>query len=477
MSTVEKNASNLDSIVAQRVREKRLERPESWSVRIAFEKAPVEVRNISDTGMAFVCSRKFEATQEGTLELQLSDQRRIEMRGRIVWSRPEGDSTMYGLNFNNHYLPEGLLEALDRVSLLKKNLDQNAATFATLDPEFKRLTFEISVLMANTKRQLDELEDEITIYSEGIRNSYREVVCSNLEPAFVAQLKDYSRKIDTVFSKIEDKGVRLSHAEFFRSQVGTYYTQNPFIGRALRKPRGYAGDYEMMNQIYRDKSEGRSFFEMMMHRYGISESSSLSVQYRRNYFVNKFFGLSEERTTFKAASLACGPAKEVIDFLQKVPVEQSSRYEFFLLDQDIEALLNAKRNIFDQILKRNLACTVHFLPISVKMVLEQSPETRALSDVGFDFIYTAGLYDYLTQPVAKMLTHNALKWIVPGGEMIIGNFHPHNPTKSISELVADWKLIHRTDEDMMDLVRGEPVKSSHLHKDTEGIDLFLEIKK
>ena len=471
------NSLSLGSIIAEKVREKRLEHPSAWSVQISFEGVPVEVRNISDTGMAFVCSRKFDPSAEGMLLMQLSDNRKIEMRGRIIWSRPEGENTIYGMHFNNHYLPEGLLEALDQVTAIKETLLQNTASFKSLDTEFKRLTFEIGMFLRDAKRELDKLEDTITVSSEGIRNSYREVVSSNFEPAFVTQLKEYSRQIDAIFSKIHDKKLRKLHAEFFRGQVGQYYTQNPFIGRALRKPRGYAGDYEMMNQIYREKSEGRTFFEMLMHRYGISESSSLSVQYRRNYFVNKIFALSEGRPTFKIASIACGPAKEVIDFLQKVPVDQADRYEFFLLDQDIEALLNAKRNIYDQILKRNLSCTVHFLPISVKMILELSPETRVLSDVGFDLIYTAGLYDYLTQPVAKLLTGNALLWVKPGGEMTIGNFHPYNPTKSISELVADWKLIHRTEEEMTDLIQGETMKSFNLHRDTEGIDLFLEIKK
>ncbi len=476
-SMISDNSLSLGSIIAQRVREKRLEPPGRWSVQMTFDGAPVEVRNISDTGMAFMSERPFDKNSEGTLLIQLSDNRKIEMRGKIVWNRAEGEATIYGMHFNNHYLPEGLLEALDQVTAVKEVITQSASAFNSLDSDFKKLTFEIGNYLKSTKRELDKLEDTITVYSEGIRNSYREVVSTNIEPMFVSQLKDYSKQIDSIFSKIKDPKSRKLHAEFFRSELGDYYTKNPFIGRALRKPRGYAGDYEMMNQIYRERSEGRTFFEMMMHRYGITESSSLSVQYRRNYFVNKMYSLSEGKSRFKIASLACGPAKEVIDFLQNVPVEQASRYEFFLLDQDIEALLNAKRNIFDQILKRNLQCTVHFLPISVKMILEQSPEARKLADIGFDFIYTAGLFDYLTQPVAKQLTRNALRWIKPDGEMIIGNFHPFNPTKSISELVADWKLIHRNEEEMKDLIDGELVRSSQLHKDSEGIDLFLEIKK
>ena len=93
----------------------------------------------------------------------------------------------------------------------------------------------------------------------------------------------------------------------------------------------------------------------------------------------------------------------------------------------------------------------------------------------FDVTYAAGLYDYLYQPVAQVLTQIMCK-SVRNGMVIIGNFHPSNPTKTISELVADWRLIHRSDADMIDLIPNASVKSKVLHKDPLGIDLFLEIK-
>ena len=36
----------------------------------------------------------------------------------------------------------------------------------------------------------------------------------------------------------------------------------------------------------------------------------------------------------------------------------------------------------------------------------------------------------------------------PGGKVILGNFHPRNPTKAMMDHVLDWKLTHRDEADM-----------------------------
>jgi hypothetical protein len=42
----------------------------------------------------------------------------------------------------------------------------------------------------------------------------------------------------------------------------------------------------------------------------------------------------------------------------------------------------------------------------------------------------------------------------PGGRVILGNFHPDNPTKAMMDHVLDWKLIHRSEDDMNRLFRS-----------------------
>lgn len=474
MSTAEKS-SRIAPIVG--IREKRFVGLKNINVDTRIDGAHCTVQNISDTGLAFSSEMKYETNQSASFALKIADSQCLELKGRIIWSRTEGNMALYGFHFNNQYIPEGFLAAFEHITFFQKEIQREIAQFDSIKPEFKTLAFEIKNYLSLIKTKLDTLENQLMVQSQAQKNSYWEVISSNFEKEFVDRLKLYSRNLDEIFSPIAEKELRKLHVSFFQKEVASFYTGNPFIGRALKKPQGYAGDFEMMNQIYRDSFEGQSFFEKLMHRYGINESSSLSVKYRQGYFSNKLIDLGKGKESVTIASMASGPAREVVEFLGKVKPEDSSKYTFFLIDQDIDALLNAKRNCFGQILQRDLKCEMHFLPVSVKDIIEQTDATKPLKDVEMDFVYTAGLYDYLTQPVAQMLTQNLLSMVRPGGEMIIGNFHPSNPTKTISELVADWKLIHRSDEEMKNLLAFTRCKSFNLHRDPEGIDLFLEITR
>ncbi len=65
-------------------------------------------------------------------------------------------------------------------------------------------------------------------------------------------------------------------------------------------------------------------------------------------------------------------------------------------------------------------------------------------------IYSAGLFDYFTEPVAQMAASKMLASVKPGGRVIIGNFSKDNPCVPFMELVLDWHLIYRSEEDLLE---------------------------
>ena len=203
------------------------------------------------------------------------------------------------------------------------------------------------------------------------------------------------------------------------------------------------------------------------------------MRLRKDYLKQKLFNLSNKskNSIITIGSLACGPARELVEFLSEGSVDILNKFKIVLMDQDHQALLNARRNILKLVRSRKLECEINFLPLSVKQILEQSEEAEVLKHVKFDLLYTAGLYDYLPQGIAKNLTSIISNSISTGGELIIGNFHPDNPTKTISDLVADWRLIHRNHEQMQDLISTSTFKRFQFHLDEIGIDLFIEAYK
>jgi len=156
--------------------------------------------------------------------------------------------------------------------------------------------------------------------------------------------------------------------------------------------RGYAGDYEMMNQIYRNDYEGNTLFAKLMHKYTVNEAASKSVRFRRAYLKNQLEQLSLGKKDYTVASLASGSAMEVVDFLNEVDQDNGCNYTFILIDQDIEALAYAKRKIHGICQRRKLDYQIYYWHISAKDIIEKSQKfVDLLCDLTFDLIYSAGL--------------------------------------------------------------------------------------
>ena len=95
----------------------------------------------------------------------------------------------------------------------------------------------------------------------------------------------------------------------------------------------------------------------------------------------------------------------------------------------------------------------------------------------FEFIYSMGLFDYLTPPVARTVLRKLLQLLAEGGEMIIGNFHISNPSKTYMEYWHDWVLYYRTEEEFLDLVNSERSINGSVFFENTNSQMFLHLKK
>jgi hypothetical protein len=465
-------------IFSEGIRATRVESTKLESVKVKIgNNTFVELVNISDTGLAVRINGKLDSSEIYHLVLIFSEDSQLNLTAELAWSRSQDNYNYYGLKFVNCSLSEGFLYAHEIVATTLKDIYTCQHKLDSIDSEFKLITYEILEYLSKVKETLDCLEKEIVVESANTRKFFTSVLMQQFENNFITNLKKHNHRLDKVFSKVTDKSLRKIYTHFFRDHVGAFYKGGPYPARALKKPRGYAGDYEMMNQIYRGEYEGSTYFDILMHRYTTNETAALSVRQRKDYFKEKIQKYSQGKSNFAVGSLACGPAVEIIDFFNEVTIDESGMISFYLIDQDIHSLLNAKRSITDVILQRGLTGNVEYVPLSVKAIIEQSEEAMGLADIKFDLIYTAGLFDYLTQPVAKALTFHLVNYLIPGGRLLIGNFHHSNPTKTIAELATDWRLIHRSENEMLDLVTNLNVQKSTLSFDEHGIEMFLEIER
>ena len=115
---------------------------------------------------------------------------------------------------------------------------------------------------------------------------------------------------------------------------------------------------------------------------------------------------------------------------------------------------------------------------SVQQMLKQSAKPAgAQREEQFDFVYCAGLFDYLPDPVCRSLLRHFHESLSPGGLLLVTNVDVHSSRHEM-EYFLDWHLMYRDTQSMMSLIPGRigPDQISLL-REPAGINVFLEIRK
>jgi extracellular factor (EF) 3-hydroxypalmitic acid methyl ester biosynthesis protein len=339
------------------------------------------------------------------------------------------------------------------------------------------LTYDLNVY----KNLLDKMDLECRTEPRGIR----EHVEARLLATIGRQLSDYldaglerlARAISGFTETDHEK-----HGYYFRRQMWSFLLSAPFMARTNLKPRGYSGDSEMMRMIYLNSHMGDSTFGKILHKHAVGHPAAQAVRNRRGDVASMIHqSLEKSRsskgkdtsTRFRVLSVACGPAFELRDVLTSEG--DCTRLHFSLLDQDQEALMEAAGLISQIESAYGVKLSADFIRESVRTMLF-TPQLRERWGK-FDFIYSMGLFDYLTPPVAEAVLRKLYTLLDVGGEMLIGNFSLRNPSRTYMEYWLDWKIIHRSQEDLLELAAALPHAASEVFFDGTGIQMLLRCTK
>ncbi len=241
--------------------------------------------------------------------------------------------------------------------------------------------------------------------------------------------------------------------------------QSPFSWRASAKPRGYAGDAVMIDLIYNGVSSHDAYrtLDEAICNYELSTQSCVAVRDRRNY-ASKRVSEYGRRNGSRILSVACGHLREItISALTSF----STDCQIVAIDQDADSLAKVTAELPD-----------------VRVCPHNSSVADLLSgkaDFGtFDFIYTLGLYDYLEQRVARLLTKRLTTMLSPGGELLIANFVPELLDVGYMEAIMDWWLVYRDETLILDLLSGiDPTSysSAQVFRDPHEVITYLNIRR
>lgn len=160
-------------------------------------------------------------------------------------------------------------------------------------------------------------------------------------------------------------------------------------------------------------------------------------------------------------SVACGHLREAQD---SVAVQTALVKRLVALDQDEESLTTVESNKNGA----NIEC-VHG---NIKKLI-----TGKLPIGKFDFIYSAGLYDYLNDSAASLLTRVLFEHLKPGGRLLIANFLPGIKECGYMEAFMDWKLIYRTVDQFVELTAPLSRYVNNTFTDVNRYVVYVELMK
>ncbi|RME18226.1 MAG: class I SAM-dependent methyltransferase, partial [Bdellovibrio sp.] len=362
---------------------------------------------------------------------------------RVTRSQPMGDQFLVAFEIIGEPLNLEQLRAIKESLQIIQEQEDYVQDLQQVPPEIKATVYEFYDWMHHLEKKINALEKH--------QNKSDMKSMSDFESAVVAVFSDYFARtlpknleaLEKELNKLNEAGQKVS-IQFLREQLKDTIYQSPFSHRVFYKPLGYAGDYEMMNLIYKNEAVGESLFQKCLHKYYVEEPAAQAVRNRVKYFgrqIKERFDLNPGKT-LSFLSVACGPAMEWQEFIKNTPDLEKYTADVYLLDQDKEALLNAQKQLKHLSAKYKNNIKFHFVNKAIKNLIVEGIR----ENVKFDLIYSSGLFDYLTTPVAQMTAQKLHEELKPGGELIIGNFNTTNPDTSLMTLILDWHLIYRTPE-------------------------------
>jgi len=232
------------------------------------------------------------------------------------------------------------------------------------------------------------------------------------------------------------------------------------LGYTFLKPYGYSGDFKLIDRIYNKwKSDNPEFYKWDACYQELE--SSKAVRNRKQYFIKELSQINKTVPNGNVLNLGSGPCTDLYQYLKCTP---SNTLRFDCLDMDSDAIE------FSRVVCDNYHDEISFIN---KNIFRYSLEKD------YSLIWSAGLFDYLSDKLFVRLLKRMYANLRNDGEMIIGNFSTANPSRGLMELFAQWYLYHRDEKELLKLATKAGISEDLIDIRSEklGINLFLHLKK
>ena len=148
-----------------------------------------------------------------------------------------------------------------------------------------------------------------------------------------------------------------------------------------------------------------------------------------------------------------------------------------LLDFNDETIENTSQVTAENAQNHGRKTGLKFVKKSVQQILKESAKSGEGAKT-YDLVYCAGLFDYVSDRVCKLLIDTFYESVNPGGTVILTNVNASKPFRHSMDYLLEWHLVYRDERHMSRLLPVlKPAAQYKVDSDDTGVNLFLQIRK
>jgi len=245
----------------------------------------------------------------------------------------------------------------------------------------------------------------------------------------------------------------------FVNRLRSEFLHGEHIRRSLEKPCGYAGDYKIIDDMYRNAPQTLGF-DRLFDNYSQMSPAANAIRNRKEdikKFISTFFK-SRSARPLKIMDLASGPCRDVKESLDEI-APAAGDIEIDCFDQDQSAIDYAKN-----LLGKHSGIVTFHQENAVRMAFRKGEPREK-----YDLIFSLGLFDYLDDRIAQRLVAALKKLLKKDGVLFVANFGEkyQNPSFYFLEWVGEWQLIYRSIDDFKKIFPLAGFSSENLKVESE----------
>lgn len=340
---------------------------------------------------------------------------------------------------------------------------------------YQVLISEFRAFLSETARWIDQADMVESLPRTADGRLTDEVFQAMAEPLMVKG-KDFLVRLEDEASRLPEEDAQL-HRAYAQTALHPLVLRAPFVYRTFAKPLGYAGDYEMVNQILGDPRQGSTTYIQLINAMFLRAAVAVAHRNRIDIlveFLSRAVAMAAEQgRTLRILNVGCGPGVEIQRLI--ATGMDLSRLNFTLIDFSRETLDYTRQRITSAASQHGSEVHVDYVQESVHELLKRATRDAVPAEgTGFDFIYCAGLFDYLSDKVCSRLIRYFLSRSNPGCNLLVTNVHSDNPERFGMEHLLEWHLIYRNEAQMLSVLEETGVPVS-LYTDPTGVNVFAEV--